>query len=121
MVMGSLLMIPAHLIMGVTRISPVLPMILLGAAFVLVPASIWPSIALIVEEQRVGTAYGLMTAIQNLGLLAFPYLNGQLRDATHGYTASQVMFAGLGFAGLIFAVLLLAADRREGDRLERAR
>jgi MFS family permease len=96
-------------------------MIVLGAAFVLVPASIWPSVALIVDEQRVGTAYGLMTAVQNLGLLAFPYLNGLLRDTTKGYTASQVMFAGLGFAGLIFSALLLAADRREGGRLERAK
>jgi len=121
MVIGSLLMVPAHLLMGFTHMSPVLPMIVLGAAFVLVPASIWPSVALIVEEQRVGTAYGLMTAVQNLGLLAFPYLNGKLRDATHGYTASQLMFASLGIAGLIFAVLLLAADRREGGRLERAR
>lgn len=121
MVLGSLLMIPAHLAMGLTDASPVIPMIVLGAAFVLVPASIWPSVALIVEEQRVGTAYGLMTAVQNLGLLAFPYLNGSLRDATHGYTASQIMFAALGFAGLIFAVLLLRADRREGGRLERAR
>ena len=121
MVVGSLLMVPAHLLMGLTGISPVIPMIVLGAAFVLVPASIWPSVALIVEEQRVGTAYGLMTAVQNVGLLAFPYLNGALRDATHGYTASQIMFASLGLAGLVFAVLLLAADRREGGRLERAK
>ena len=67
-----------------------------------------------------GTAFGLMTACQNIGLLAFPYFNGTLRDATHGYTASQTMFAGLGGLGLIFAVLLLRADRRAGGRLERA-
>jgi MFS family permease len=121
MVLGSLLMIPAHLLLGFTHIWPVLPMIVLGAAFVLVPASIWPSVPLIVDEQRVGTGYGLMTAVQNLGLLLFPFLNGALRDATHGYTASQTMFAGLGVAGLIFALLLLRADRREGGRLERAR
>jgi len=78
-------------------------------------------VPLIVEERRVGTAFGLMTAIQNIGLLAFPYANGSLRDATHGYTASQIMFATLGLCGLIFAVLLLRADRREGGRLERAR
>jgi len=121
MVIGSLLMIPAHLAMGLTTISPVIPMIVLGAAFVLVPASIWPSVALIVDEQWVGTAYGVMTAVQNVGLLAFPYFNGLLRDKTHGYTASQVMFACLGFAGLIFALLLRAADTREGGRLERAK
>jgi cyanate permease len=62
-----------------------------------------------------------MTAIQNLGLLAFPYFNGKLRDATHGYTASQIMFGALGVAGLVFALLLLRADRRAGRRLEKAR
>ncbi len=120
MVLGSLLMIPAHLVMGLTPLSPVLSMIVLGAAFVLVPACIWPSVPLIVDAQRVGTAFGLMTAIQNIGLAAFPVANGALRDATHGYTASQVMFAGLGFLGLIFSVLLLRADKNEGGRLERA-
>ena len=62
-----------------------------------------------------------MTAIQNLGLAAYPVANGALRDATHSYTASQIMFAALGFCGLIFSLLLLRADRREGGRLERAK
>ena len=61
-----------------------------------------------------------MTAVQNLGLLAFPYFNGKLRDVTHGYTASQVMFASLGLVGLVFAVLLLRSDRRASNRLERS-
>lgn len=120
MILGSLLMIPAHLALGLSAIQPATAMIVLGAAFVLVPACIWPTVPLIVDERRVGTAFGFMTAIQNLGLLTFPYVNGALRDTTHGYTASQVMFAGLGFAGLMFSLLLLRADRREGGRLERA-
>ena len=121
MVLGSLLMVPAHLALGLTHVWPVFPLILLGAAFVLVPACVWPSVPLVVDAARVGTAFGLMTAIQNLGLFTFPYVNGALRDATHGYTASQVMFAALGFLGLIFSLLLLRADRREGGRLERAK
>jgi MFS family permease len=120
MVLGSLLIVPAHLLLGLTSLSPVIPMIVLGAAFVLVPACIWPSVPLIVDEHRVGTAFGLMTAIQNVGLATFPLANGALRDATHGYTASQVMFGMLGFCGLIFSILLLRADRREGGHLERA-
>jgi hypothetical protein len=61
-----------------------------------------------------------MTACQNVGLLAFPYFNGALRDATHGYAASQIMFAALGAVGLICAIALLRADHRTGGRLERA-
>ena len=118
MIFGSLLMIPAHLSMGLTNIYPVFPMIVLGAAFVLVPAALWPSIPMIVRKERVGTAFGLMTAIQNVGLALFPFLNGLLRDATRSYTASMVMFASLGLFGLLFAVLLKRADAREGGVLE---
>jgi cyanate permease len=66
----------------------------------------------------VGTAFGLMTAIQNIGLALFPWLNGRLRDLTGDYVASQVMFASLGLVGLMFALLLKRADRREGGVLE---
>ena len=118
MIAGSLLMIPCHLAMGLTMIYPVYPMILLGFAFVLVPAAMWPSVPLIVRSERVGTAFGLMTAIQNIGLGLFPLLNGLLRDKTGDYVASQVMFASLGVIGLVFAVLLKRADRREGQGLE---
>ena len=121
MVLGSLILVPAHLLMGITHWNPIPMMILLGAAFVLVPAAMWPSVPLVVEEKRVGTAFGLMTAIQNLGLGLFPFLNGRLRDATGTYTATQVMFAGLGLAGLVFAFLLLRSDRRHGGVLEAGR
>ena len=107
MVLGSLIMIPSHLVLGVAQLPPAIPMIALGAAFVLVPAAMWPSVPLVVEKERVGTAFGLMTAIQNIGLFAFPYANGWLRDRTDGFAASQVMFASLGLVGLVAAVLLL--------------
>ena len=118
MIAGSLLLIPCHLAMGLTRIYPVYPMILLGFAFVLVPAALWPSVPLIVRSERVGTAFGLMTAIQNIGLGLFPLLNGLLRDKTGSYAGSQVMFASLGLVGLMFALLLKRADRREGHVLD---
>jgi cyanate permease len=59
-----------------------------------------------------------MTAIQNFGLGAFPWLNGTLRDITGDYVASQIMFASLGIFGFIFAMLLKRADRRENQGLE---
>jgi MFS family permease len=119
MIIGSLLMVPSHALMGLTKIYPAYPMITLGASFVLVPAAMWPSIPLIVRKERVGMAFGLMTAIQNAGLGFFPLLNGLLRDWTKTYTSSLLMFASLGFFGLIFALLLKKADEREGGALER--
>ncbi len=119
MILGSLLLIPGHLTLGFTMVTPILPMIILGAAFVLVPAAMWPSIPLIVGRNQTGTAYGLMTLIQNFGLMAFPWLNGKLREVTHNYEASMVMFASLGVVGLAFAFLLRRADVRRGSILEK--
>ena len=119
MILGSLILIPSHLILGVTKIYPAYPMIPLGIAFVLVPAALWPSIPLVVSKARVGTAFGLMTMIQNIGLGAFPLLNGLLRDQTQSYTASMVMFASLGVFGLVFSFLLRRADAKAGGVLER--
>jgi len=119
MVVGALLMIPCYLVMGFTDIPPYLSMILLGAAFVLVPAAMWPAVPLLVDKNRVGTAFGLMTMIQNIGLALFPWLNGKLRDVTQDYRASMVMFAALGLVGFVFALLLKRADSRAGGVLER--
>ena len=119
MTIGSIFMVVAYLLMGFTYIPPKYPMMILGAAFVLVPAAMWPSIPLIVEERFQGSAYGLMTMVQNLGLALFPYLNGKLRDVTQSYTASMIMFASLGFVGLIFAYLLKKADAEAGGVLEK--
>ncbi len=118
MLVGSVLMVPAYLLLGLTDIYPVLPMMVLGAAFVLVPAAMWPAIPLVVKAEHTGTAFGLCTAIQNIGLALFPFLNGRLRDATHGYGASMLMFAGLGVVGFVFALLLKRADLAGGRVLE---
>lgn len=119
MIFGSLILIPCHLLMGLTRIYPAYPMVFLGIAFVLVPAAMWPSVPMVVREERTGTAFGLMTAIQNIGLGLFPLVNGFLRDKTHSYTASSIMFASLGMVGLVFALLLKRADGRESNILEK--
>lgn len=114
MLIGSGLLILTHLTLSLTYITPYIPMFILGIAFSLVPAAMWPAVALIVEEKKLGTAYGVMAAIQNLGLWAFPILAGTILDATNpgviagklDYTMTMLMFAGLGFVGFLLAYLL---------------
>ena len=124
MIMGSVLLIISHLTLGLTYVSPYVAMFVLGIAFSLVPAAMWPSVAMIVEEKKLGTAYGVMASIQNLGLWGFPILAGYLLDATNrgvsadsgqlDYTWTILMFAGLGVLGLAFAFLLKNADAKSG-------
>ncbi len=73
MILGSLLLIFAHLALSIFNsvILGYLGLISLGMAFSLVPAAMWPSVAKIVPEYRLGTAYATMFTVQNWGLLAF--------------------------------------------------
>jgi MFS family permease len=84
----------------------VIPMMIMGVSFSLIPAVMWPSVAYIVEESRLGTAYGLMTMIQNIGLAGFNFLIGWANDLSGSYTAGMIIFSTLGFFGLTFAWLL---------------
>jgi len=80
MIYGSLLLIMVHLMFAFTTITPYIPMFILGIGFSLVPAAMWPSVAKIVDVPKIGTAYGLMFSIQNIGLWAFPMLIGMVLD-----------------------------------------
>jgi MFS family permease len=133
MIFGSVLIVIVHLAFSLTMISPIFLMILLGIAFSLVPAAMWPSIAKFVEEKKIGTAYGAMFTIQNLGLWAFPLLIGIVLDRTnpsitpealaagevsYDYTWAILMLAGLGLLGVVFAILLKREDKVSGYGLE---
>jgi MFS family permease len=94
------------------------PMMMMGISFSLIPAVMWPSVALIVEEKRLGTAYGLMNMIQNGGLFVFNILIGAVNDifgasASHpaGHLPGMYIFTSLGFFGFIFALLLRISER----------
>jgi len=139
MAFGSLLIIPVYLIMAyhIDLATPlgihgplhlkldffdikssipaylIIPMAMMGIAFSLVPAVMWPTVALIVDNSRLGTAYGLMTMIQNIGLFSFNIIIGLTNDFAKagadnpgGYNLGMWIFSVLGLGGLIFAFLL---------------
>ncbi len=118
MTLGSTLLIPVYLMMVYTNVSLYVPMAMMGVAFSLIPALMWPSVAYIVDQSKLGTAYGLMTMIQNIGLAGFNLLVGWANDHGHasaqnpaGYRLGMWIFSILGFLGVLFALLL---RQREG-------
>ncbi|MBM4167561.1 MAG: major facilitator superfamily domain-containing protein 1 [Ignavibacteria bacterium] len=93
-------------------------MLTLGIAFSLIPAIMWPSVAYIVEENRLGSAYSLMTLCQQVGMAAIPWLIGVTNDAfdagpanPDGYAAGMWIFTGLASLGLLFSFLLWRTER----------
>lgn len=113
MFMGSLLLLGVFPTLLFTSWDLWVSTVMIGIAFSLVPAVLWPSIPYLVEAQRLGTALGLMTMLQNVGLTAINLAAGALNDLGNagaanpdGYRAMLWMFAGLSLAGLVFSALL---------------
>jgi MFS family permease len=113
MMFGSLLLMPVYLMMAYTHISLFVPMTLMGISFSLIPATMWPSVAYIVDQSRLGTAYALMTLIQQIGFFLLNLMVGGANDYSRaglenpgGYALGMWIFSVLGFVGMALAILL---------------
>ena len=150
LVLGSVLLIACHLtfafILPMFKGSTLggvciayLTILVLGASFSLVPASLWPSVPKLVDAKIIGSAYALIFWIQNIGLWLFPLLIGKVLDNTnpdivlaqaagtlspeeaaisYDYTWPLVMLACLGVAALLLGLVLKAIDRKKHLGLE---
>jgi MFS family permease len=129
MVFGSLLLPLSFVALMATDWGLWVTSVLLGISFSLIPAVLWPAVALIVPAARLGTAYGLMTMIQAIGLTGANLIAGKLNDLggagadnPAGYFGMLMFFGLTALLAFVFAVALL---RREtgpnGHGLETAR
>jgi MFS family permease len=137
---GAILLTVSHLIFALVPAASFTPLVayativILGLAFSLVPASMWPSIPKIVEERFLGSAYGLTFWIQNIGLLAVPILIGWALTASnpgvaeaiaagdlsakYDYTVPELIFAGFGVLAMILSLVLKYVDKQKGFGLD---
>jgi MFS family permease len=119
MAVGSLIIVPAYLLMlPWLHVTPYASMTLIGIAFSLIPAVMWPSVAYLVDEKKLGTAYALMALIQQLGVAAIDEGMGWLNDHLHasaanpnGYNGMLYLVSSLGFLGLFFSFMLWRTER----------
>lgn len=110
---GSLVLLPVYAMMAY-KLTPLwVPIAMMGVAFSLIPAVMWPSVAYISEEKCLGTAYSLMTLVQQLGVAGMNWAIGRTntvynaaRNNPAGYIPGLHLLSGLGFLGLLFSVLL---------------
>ena len=150
LVLGSILLIVCHLtfafVLPALKGSPTggflvayVTILVLGASFSLVPASLWPCVPKLVDAKIIGSAYAMIFWIQNIGLWLFPLLIGKVLESTnpelieqvkkgiiekeqaaisYDYTAPLIMLACLGGAALILGFILKADDKKKGYGLE---
>ena len=137
MIFGAALLTLAHLTFALVPLNmflAILAIVVLGVAFSLVPASMWPSVPKIVEDRYLGSAYALVFWIQNIGLMFIPWLIGKVLVAvnpgiaeriqagetglTYDYTVPMLIFAGLGILAIFLGYMLKREDAKKKYGLE---
>jgi nitrate/nitrite transporter NarK len=137
MIIGAVLLILVHAVYTIPFLTAtplaIAMIMLLGVALSLVPSAMWPSVPKIIPEKQLGTAYGMIFLIQNVGLSLVPLLIGWVLNkycitgtrmldgvavSNYNYTIPMAIFTCFGILALVFALLLKAEDKKKGYGLE---
>jgi Major Facilitator Superfamily. len=116
-VVSCVLLVSVHLSLAWMHSSPVIPLVGQGLAYVGYAAVIWPSVPLTVRKESVGTAFGAMTAIQNVGLALFPLVIACVyKGSSDRYIPNVEYFSVIcALVGVVIGILLNVLDKkREG-------
>jgi MFS family permease len=113
MTIGSLLLAAVFPLLAYSHVNLWVGTVLIGIAFSLVPAVLWPAVPYLVAANRLGTAFGLMTMLQNIGMMLANLAAGALNDRNgasaanpQGYLPMLWLFFILSLAGFAFATAL---------------
>jgi predicted MFS family arabinose efflux permease len=131
MLIGSIMLTVVHVLFALPLFNEwwfaSIVMVILGIAFSLVPSAMWPSVAKIIPQKQLGTAFSLIFYVQNCGLVGVPMLIGWVIDRyarlpgetlAYDYTAPMTVFALFGLLAILFSFLLKAEDKKKGYGLE---
>jgi MFS family permease len=122
--LGSLLLPIALALLALTATGLIVPTVLIGISYSLVPAVMWPLASRIVPQARFGTAIGLMWVAQNAGISGANLVAGWLNDRAGasaanpaGYDGMMLFFGLASVAGFACGLLLwLTAGRRQHEK-----
>ena len=91
----------------------VYPLVLTGIGYSIYAAAIWGSVPYTVPPQTVGSAFGICTAVQNIGLVIAPTVVGIIKDnTTRGYHYYWVcfLFVCINVVGFVLNLWLYIID-----------
>ena len=121
-VVSSTILFGVHMTLALAATSPIGPMVGQGLAYSLYAAVLWPSVPLTVPSKFTGTAFGVITSIQNIGLALFPLMIAAIYNASGRRYIPNVEFFFMSCAGLgvLVGIFLNRLDRRYGSKLNSA-
>jgi MFS family permease len=80
----AILSVPVFGLLAFTCVYPLIPILWFGATYSVAASTLWPSIPLVVPLQLVGTAMGVATTVQMIGIGVSNVIVGKLEDLNRG-------------------------------------
>ncbi|CAB4053954.1 Major facilitator superfamily domain-containing protein 1 [Lepeophtheirus salmonis] len=100
----------SHILFGYVHIiHPLVGIILIGIAYSTLASSLWPICALLIPSHQLGTAFGLIQSVQNLGLALIGMGVGLILDSL-GYIWSETFFNICLVIALICTLIMWKLD-----------
>jgi MFS family permease len=119
LLVGAVLGAPVYFMMIGPGIPLVYPVAMMGLTFSLIPAIIWPAVAFLVDEKRLGTAYSLMTLLQQIFVFLVSAALGWANDISQasaqnprGYALGMGLLSALSILGVVCASIFYVMERR---------
>ncbi|TMW56666.1 hypothetical protein Poli38472_006676 [Pythium oligandrum] len=110
-----------HVMLGLTDVNLYVPLVLQGVAYSVVGGALWPSVPYAVKPKFVGSAYGAITSLQNIGLSLFPLIVAAEYDRDERYIPNvEVLFVMIGILGSVVGLALNLVDYQNGSILNRS-
>jgi len=107
--LAVLISLGCHGLLNFTLVDPYVAIVILGVAYSLLASALWPIAALLIPEYQLGTAYGLMQAIQNLGTALITMAAGTIVDE-YNYYYLEIFFMGWLVVSLMATVCIWFSD-----------
>merc|ERR1719336_423559 len=125
-VLTCALSIPCFLIFRFTYVDPIWGMLLLGVTYMFAASTLWPGIPLVVPKHLIGTANGMATSTQMVGIALANMAVGSLQDSNpeiypgtnvHSYAYCLDFFMAMGVVATCLSLVLNVVDAKSGGQL----
>lgn len=121
----AVLTLPVFGLLAFTFVAPLVCTVWLGVTYSFAASSMWPSIPLVVPQATLGTAMGLATSVQMVGIGLSNLVVGQILGTKSSETKiplwrwqrMMIFMLANTVSCIVTAVLLNIVDRRQGGIL----
>jgi hypothetical protein len=109
--LANVLAVIGYVLMGSTKLYPILPILLIGFHLALMPAALWPALQLVISEKHSGIAISISSSLLNAALSGANPLAGHIADK-FGFFWVCMFFSSLACIAVLTTTVWNVLDAR---------